>query len=237
MVSIIAFICNSILWYMGWCRPSEEFRYIIKSNPKAVVIYPHTSYWDYFIFILYRSANMDIFGNFHTLFAVRFYSKWGWFLSRVGSVPIENKVRKQGQTAVLVNRFKDVSNAHIFMSPKGTSSKAPWRTGYYYLAKELKWPIIVCGLNYKLHKISANNVVNINDNNVSDISDINIVKQQLVESFGQISQLYPENDPDVNYQYKGKTTIISEDAADNMRILFTCVIIIVGVLLLGFHII
>lgn len=212
---MLAGISRFLLWFMGWRQLSGDTRVTFNSKSRAVVIYPHTSYWDYFLFILYRWANMDVFGEFHTLFAVRFFPLWGWFLSRTNSVAVENKSRHQGQTETLVNKFKDMKSFKLFLSPKGTSSKASWRTGYYYLAKQLDCPIIVAGLDYKNHRVIAFDPIDIYND------PIDIYKYKMIKLFSEIPPLYPKNDPDVYVQNLNRskqrcTSILSSEALENI---------------------
>jgi len=211
-----------ILMLMGWKPLSNYGRSVFKDNDKAIIVYPHTSYWDFFIFLLYRSVNMDVMGDFRTLFAIRFFPNWGWFLRGTKCLPIENKQRGQGQTQLLISKLKDISRVQIFMSPKGTSSKAVWRTGYYHLARELKWPIVVCGLDYCNHKVAVFDPVVIDDRPIEP------VKLTLTTLFGEIPQLYPENDPDVIYKkpFWSDPSIISDESTE--------LVAIFGILLLSF---
>jgi 1-acyl-sn-glycerol-3-phosphate acyltransferase len=171
---------------------------------------------------------MNVFGNFSTLFATRFFSHWGWFLSRVGSISIENKVRKQGQTEMLVNKFKHESIFKLFMSPKGTSSRASWRTGYYYLANQLKCPIIVCGLDYNCHRVLSSDAIEIKDKSINEVKSI------CTSIFSYIPQLYPGNDPDVDY-YKKRVSILSHNLISYMGFILILMIMILLTIYVGHY--
>ena len=84
-----------------------------------------------------------------------------------------------------VNRFKNSNNFHILISPEGTLKKVPWRSGYYYLAKELKIPISVVGFNYITHKFDFVRFETIDEN-------LEISETRLKKEFEKIIPLYPE---------------------------------------------
>ena len=64
---ITNFICKIILYTIGW---EISFNYDkFKINKKAILIYPHSSYFDYFISILYTS-HLDY--NMYTIVSERF---------------------------------------------------------------------------------------------------------------------------------------------------------------------
>ena len=41
--------------------------------------------------------------------------------------------------------LKDENIKHLAISPEGTLKASPWRTGYFYIAKGIQYPITVGG--------------------------------------------------------------------------------------------
>ncbi|MEO1033677.1 1-acyl-sn-glycerol-3-phosphate acyltransferase [Winogradskyella sp.] len=123
---------------------------------KAVIIaVPHTSWHDFYIGILLRKI-VDIKVNFvgkKELFRWPF----GLYFKAVGGRPID---RTPGQNKVenIVKLFENEEEFRLALAPEGTRKKVDqWKTGFYYIAKAAKVPIIMFTLDFKnkQNKISA----------------------------------------------------------------------------------
>ncbi|TXG35984.1 1-acyl-sn-glycerol-3-phosphate acyltransferase [Seonamhaeicola maritimus] len=122
---------------------------------KAVIIAaPHTSWHDFYIGVLLRSV-LGVKTNFvgkKSLFAFPF----GWFFRALGGAPV-NRFSNKNQVQEIVSIFNTKEEFRLGMSPEGTRKKVgKWRTGFYYIAKEAKVPIIMFTLDFenKQNKIS-----------------------------------------------------------------------------------
>ena len=117
------------------------------SVPKAVIIaVPHTSWHDFYIGVLLRAV-IGIKTNFvgkKSLF------KWpyGWFFRMLGGAPVERK-SNENQVQSIARLFQDRDVFRMTLAPEGTRKKVDqWRTGFYYIAKEARVPIIMFTLDY-----------------------------------------------------------------------------------------
>ncbi len=111
---------------LGWKK--------LKDYPKekCVIVFPHTSYWDLLIWIIFFEKNMFLLANPN-------YYNWAtkWIYTALNLIP-STRLEETGFGLVsqLVQRFKGNKNS-IVLSPKGTIKKKKWKTGYYYIAREL----------------------------------------------------------------------------------------------------
>lgn len=122
---------------------------------KAVIIVaPHTSWHDFYMGILLRSVL-----NIRTNFVGKkelFVFPVGWFFRALGGAPIDRKT-KENKVQAIAKLFSERDEFRMAMAPEGTRKKVKdWRTGFYYIAKEAKVPIIMLTLDFenKQNKIS-----------------------------------------------------------------------------------
>ena len=111
---------------LGWKK--------LKDYPKekCVIVFPHTSYWDLLIWIIFFEKNMFLLANPN-------YYNWAtkWIYTALNLIP-STCLEETGLGFVrqLIQRFKGNEDS-IILSPKGTIKKKKWKTGYYYIAREL----------------------------------------------------------------------------------------------------
>ena len=122
---------------------------------KAVIIAaPHTSWHDFYIGVLLRAV-LDVKVNFIGKKEL-FVFPIGWILRLLGGRPID-RFAKENKVKAIANLFRDREEFRMALSPEGTRNKvSKWRTGFYYIAKEAKVPIIMFTLDFinKQNKIS-----------------------------------------------------------------------------------
>lgn len=148
---ILQCIANMVLYLTGWKPLPKILEYILEDEDKLVLIYPHTSYWDSFYMIMYRLANPPILGDLYFLIRPDFLDipLFGKFLMSIGAIKATCSHRKNGgRVQGIVNFLKKKERFHLVISPKGTTSKAQWRSGYYYITSQLDARITVVGFDY-----------------------------------------------------------------------------------------
>ncbi len=130
------------LW--GWRMEIETWplpdKYII-------IVVPHTSWWDFPVGVLVRSAlkaNIQFVGK-KTLFRPPFGAIFRW----LGGYPVDRSKRTRFVDSV-VDVFDEKERFAICIAPEGTRR---WvdelKTGFYYIAKGAQIPIILCKFNWK----------------------------------------------------------------------------------------
>ena len=122
---------------------------------KAVIIaVPHTSWHDFYIGVLLRAVV-----NVKTNFVGKkelFVFPIGWFFRALGGAPI-NRQSNENKVEAIAKLFEEKEEFRITLAPEGTRKKVTeWRTGFYYIAKQVKVPIIMFTLDFenKQNKIS-----------------------------------------------------------------------------------
>ena len=139
---------------LGW--KVVDHTHISKNLVKKAIIItvPHTSWHDFYIAILLRSV-LDIDTHFvgkKELFAF----PTGWFFRGLGGIPIDRHT-KENKVDLIAKLFEGKEEYRMTLAPEGTRKKVgKWRTGFYYIAKKAKVPIIMITLDFenKQNKIS-----------------------------------------------------------------------------------
>ena len=112
----------------------------------------------------------------------------GSLLTRIGAIP-STKVEDNNGGAV--NRIVvdlNQSNKFIFLiSPKGTILNKPWRSGYYHIAKSLKVPLMVAGLDYETKHVIVSNEISYNN-------EESVIRDFLQDKIKDIVPLFPNEE-------------------------------------------
>lgn len=147
--SLVTSFWSLILFILGW-QPLPS----IPIPRRSIFIFSHTSYWDFFLFLLYKGAYPAIFGSVFTLVKPQAFERWGWFLTRWGCLPATpREVTGGGSIDRLVATLRDKEKFIFLLSPEGSRHRQEWRSGYRVLASQLDVPIWVGGLDYEKKKI------------------------------------------------------------------------------------
>ena len=122
--------------------------------PKKCVLIaaPHTHWIDFFLAIFARSLfvqkNVSFIGKKELFkFPLNYFLKW------LGGMPVD-----RGSHSNSVDSIAEIFNKKetfiLGISPEGTRKKVDkWRTGFYYIAKKTKVPIVSAALDFENKKI------------------------------------------------------------------------------------
>lgn len=114
---------------------------------RAVIIaVPHTSWHDFYIGILLRKI-VGIKTNF---IGKKELFKWpfGYYFKAVGGTALD-RTSGQNKVQAIAKLFNDKEEFRLTLAPEGTRKKVEeWKTGFYYIAKEAKVPIIMFSLDF-----------------------------------------------------------------------------------------
>ena len=112
----------------------------------VVIIYPHTSNWDFILGVLARAVlgwRMHWVGK-HTLFKLPFEGFMRW----LGGIPIDRN-SPQGMVGQLQQEIARYDQMFITMTPEGTRKRTDyWKSGFYHIAHGLKLPLGLATFNY-----------------------------------------------------------------------------------------
>lgn len=115
-------------------------------NKHLLVGAPHTSWKDFHIGILVRNiSNVSL--NFVGKKSL-FNPPFGFFFRAFGGAPIDRSTSTNKVDAI-INIFNEKEVFRLAISPEGTRKKVDkWKTGFYYIAKGAKVPIVMFGFDF-----------------------------------------------------------------------------------------
>lgn len=164
--SIFSYFAWGFLIILGWeSLPINHIHELKNKNKKIVVIFSHTSYWDFWLIILYAMAYPGIMDNVYTVIKPQVFESWyGKILRDNNFIPATKLEEKNG--GFVSNTVEKLKTKDIFMlmlSPEGTIKKNEWKSGYYYIAKSLCAKIVVAGFDYEKKSLVVIGPVDISD--------------------------------------------------------------------------
>jgi 1-acyl-sn-glycerol-3-phosphate acyltransferase len=113
-----------------------------------IILAPHTSNWDFVIGLAYRSLvglNRSKFLGKKELFAAPF----GWIFRKLGGIPADRS-HHSNLVDESVRLFNEKEEFVLALSPEGTRARVDkLKTGFYFIARQAKVPIIMVGLDWK----------------------------------------------------------------------------------------
>ena len=138
---------HRLLAWFGW---SVDVAW--PQGPRAViVVYPHTSNWDFVVGIAARHAiglPVQWVGK-DTLFRGPFNA----LFRRWGGIPV-NRRQSTGFIGQLMDEFRRRAWMWVVFTPEGTRSyRDYWKSGFYHLALEAKAPVGLCYIDYRCRKV------------------------------------------------------------------------------------
>jgi 1-acyl-sn-glycerol-3-phosphate acyltransferase len=138
---ISKFIFKTILgWKLVGDFPKDLKKYVL-------ITAPHTSWQDFPIGILARNTS-GIKINFIGKDSL-FKGPFGFFFRSLGGTPVDRS-KSNNLVDAIVNVFNEKEVFRLALSPEGTRKKTTkWKTGFYYIAKGAKVPIVMATLDFK----------------------------------------------------------------------------------------
>ncbi|MBL4643228.1 MAG: 1-acyl-sn-glycerol-3-phosphate acyltransferase [Flavobacteriaceae bacterium] len=128
---------------MGWKLVNDFPKDIQKY---VVIAAPHTSWQDFPIGILARNTSgikINFIGK-----ASLFKGPFGFIFKRLGGTPVDRSTSNNLVDAI-IQIFDKKEQFRLALSPEGTRKKVDkWKTGFYYIAKGAKVPIVMATLDF-----------------------------------------------------------------------------------------
>lgn len=157
---------RSLLGLFGW-------RVVLVPLPAPrgiIIVYPHTSNWDFFIGVLYKAATglpVRWIGK-HTLFRWPVRS----FLVHIGGIPIRRD-QGSGLVAALLAEFARNEWLWLALTPEGTRSRTGhWKSGFYRLAVQGHLPVGLGYIDYATRRIGIDTYLRLSGNVPEDVARI-----------------------------------------------------------------
>ncbi len=136
-------------------------------NKCIVAVVPHTHWLDLFLGILVRNVwgkSIGFIGK-QSLFNTPII---GWLLTKAGGMPVVRN-QKQDTVGAIAAVFDRTDVFRMSLSPEGTRKKvSEWKTGFYYIAKQAKVPIVLVAFDYKQKRIKVSQALFPTENKEED---------------------------------------------------------------------
>lgn len=142
-------ICKFILFkILGWkvenTFPTDLKKYVL-------IVAPHTSWVDFPIGVLINYAT-GLRANFIAK-ASLFKFPHGYLFRALGGTPVDRS-KNNNLVDSIVDIFDSKDRFVLALSPEGTRKKVEkWKTGFYYIAKGAKVPIVSATLDFEHKKM------------------------------------------------------------------------------------
>lgn len=158
--------CRALLRLAGW-----KVVLVWPPDPKAVVIvYPHTSNWDFIVGILarYAIAIPFRFVGKDTLFRWPF----GGLFRRLGGIPVDRR-RTEGFVDGLIAAFNGTDSLYLAIAPEGTRRKIDhWKSGFYRVALAANVPLGLAFIDYSRREVGIEAWLSLSGNETEDLAKI-----------------------------------------------------------------
>lgn len=193
----LSLLAKSILLILGWrVNPSADFDYI--RNKKIIILFPHTTKFDFVLTILFYFANFRSELDPYVIVKPQIIEKFS-FLEKFNFVSATRREdSNRSFIKTMTNHFKDKNEFSIFMSPKGTVAKAEWKTGFYWLATQIDANFVVMGLDYLSHNIKMYPLIP-RTNLTGELKSMQQIKEEALVCMNEVHPMNPnteENVPD-----------------------------------------
>jgi 1-acyl-sn-glycerol-3-phosphate acyltransferase len=145
---MLSAFCSFMLRVLGW-KITGDYPYHIKKF--IIVVIPHTSNWDFPLGLLVRGSmkqNIMFFAK-STLFRFPFAGLFRW----LGGISVDRSKSTNFVDAV-IESYNNHDELVTVISPEGTRSKVETlKSGFYYIAKGAKIPMILCKFDYRNREV------------------------------------------------------------------------------------
>lgn len=136
-----------------------------------IIAAPHTHWSDFFIAIFARS----LFDNKNVYFIGKkelFTFPLKYFMNWLGGMPV-NRNSNSNSVDSIADLFNQNESFILALSPEGTRKKvSSWKTGFYYIAKKAKVPIVCAALDFENKQILISKPFDLTDDINEDISHL-----------------------------------------------------------------
>jgi 1-acyl-sn-glycerol-3-phosphate acyltransferase len=164
-------LARRLLGWLGWQLHFDG----LPSAQGVIVVYPHTSNWDFPVGLLAKWA-MGFDAHFlgkHTLFRIPLFGAW---LRWIGGVPVD-RAGAQGVVGQMVELLQakkaECTPCWLAITPEGTRSWRPaWRSGFYRLALAAQVPVGLAVLDFGRKQVRLADFVSLSGEVEADMARI-----------------------------------------------------------------
>ena len=160
----------------------------------VVVMYPHTSNWDFPVGLFTKWAVGLDFKHERMCFAGKqslFKGPWAGFFRAVGGFPV-NRSSATGFVPQMVERFARESRMRFVIAPEGTRSYVPHvRSSFYFVAVAAKVPILLGAFDFPGKRVIVNSAFMPSGDAARDLADISAYYKNLGNQGAKPDQASP----------------------------------------------
>ena len=170
-------ILKIIRWRVDGSLPIDQKKYVL-------IVAPHTSNWDFFLFVLTVSVL-----RLQPSVLIKdtiFIGPLGWFLRYCGAIPVNR--RQAGSLVTYISGiYEEREEFVLIITPEGTRSpNANWKRGFHHVARAAEVPILVVYVDSAVRTIGIEGLMDPSEDVDGDI-------QKLKTFFDGKKGLKPEN--------------------------------------------
>lgn len=184
MSRLISILVLAFLQFFGWAPLHDLQRWRLRNSKRTIILFPHTTYADFYIMILYILAYPEELKTLRTLVKPQPFKYAGWLLRRFGAIPATRVDEQNGGGVERIVSELAGDDFALMISPKGTIVNRPWRSGYYHLAKALNADIRIAGLDYERRAAYIGHTIKVD-------LPIDEMNEKLKIEMGRIVPLFP----------------------------------------------
>jgi 1-acyl-sn-glycerol-3-phosphate acyltransferase len=170
-------ILKIIRWRVDGSLPTDESKYVL-------IVAPHTSNWDFFLFVL--TVSVLRLQPSVLIKDTLFVGPLGWFLRYCGAIPVNR--RQAGSLVTYISGiYEEREEFVLIITPEGTRSpNANWKRGFHHVARAAEVPILVVYVDSAVRTIGIEGLMDPSEDVDGDI-------QKLKTFFDGKKGLKPEN--------------------------------------------
>ena len=160
-------LCRFLLRLAGW-----KVVWVPPPGPRSVVmVYPHTSNWDFIVGILFR------FGvGFKVHWAAKdtlFCGPLGWLFRKMGGVAV-NRRERTGFVGQLIARFAQEGELHLAIAPESTRKYIDHlKSGFYRIAVGAGVPLGLGYIDYSRRTVGIEEWLSLSCDPAVDLTTLN----------------------------------------------------------------
>ncbi len=156
-------ILKLIRWCVDGSLPTDQKKYVL-------IVAPHTSNWDFFLFVL----TVSVLGLQPSVLIkdTIFIGPLGWFLRYCGAIPVNR--RQAGSLVTYISGiYAEREEFVLIITPEGTRSpNANWKRGFHHVARAAEVPILVVYVDSSLRTIGIEGLMEPSEDVDGDIQKL-----------------------------------------------------------------
>mgnify|MGYP001207973099 CR=1 FL=1 len=166
-----------IRWRVTGELPKGQKKYVL-------IVAPHTSNWDFFLFVL--AVSVLQFQPSVLIKSTLFIGPLGWFLRYCGGIPV-NRTQATSLVNHIASLYHERDEFVLLITPEGTRKpNSKWKLGFHHVATTAEVPILVVYVDSTTRTIGIEGLIEPSSDPQADL-------QELKQFFDTKSGLKPEN--------------------------------------------